>query len=272
MAASLHDHWKAVNANMHRGVHRGMLHNCTMDERHLIAEWMERVMAATGWTPPQWARLAENMAPSNITRLIKNPGEASRPRTDTIVRLARAVPAHLGLDPPNLGSDVADLTAHHKRSVPESHDDGFVVHPVSIPTQSQMPRTLPVYGSAQGGSDGEFEMNGNIVDYVEMPPSLSGARSAYGVYVSGESMSPRFEPGWLLHVHPHKGPRPGDDVVIQVRPSDENSPPLAFVKTLVSWDRSGGKLVARQFNPVKTLTWENGEVVSVHKIVGTAHE
>ncbi|EME71410.1 C repressor protein [Paramagnetospirillum caucaseum] len=157
--------------------------------------------------------------------------------------------------------------------VPPPHDDGFVARAIPIPTQAQMPRTLPVYGLAQGGDDGAFEMNGSVLDYVEMPPALAGTKNPYGVYVSGESMSPRYEPGWLLHVHPHKPARPGDNVVVQIRARDEHSPPLAYVKVLVSdHHKSGGKLIVRQFNPDKKLVWEGQEVVSVHKIVGVAHE
>lgn len=155
---------------------------------------------------------------------------------------------------------------------PIVHDDAFVAHPVPVPVLSSLARNLPVYGLVQGGSDGAFEMNGSIIEYTETPTSLTGVRGAYGVYVSGESMSPRFEPGWLLHVHPHKQPRVGDNVVIQIRPRDEHEPPLAYVKTLVSWDRSGGRLVVQQFNPPKELTWDGADVVSVHKIVGVAYE
>lgn len=115
-------------------------------------------------------------------------------------------------------------------------------------------------------------MNGSVIDYVEMPPALASAKNPYGVYVTGESMSPRYEPGWLLHVHPHRPPRPGDNVVIQIRPKDEFSPPLAYVKVLVSWTKFEGKLVVKQFNPTKELSWDSDDVVSVHKIVGVAHE
>lgn len=151
-------------------------------------------------------------------------------------------------------------------------DDGFVANPVPIPAPSQTPNNLPVYGSAQGGSDGAFEMNGAIIDYAPMPPTLAGVRNPYGVYVSGDSMLERYEPGWLLHVHPHKQPRPGDNVVVQIRPRDEHSAPLAYVKVLVSdHHKSGGKLVVRQFNPPKELSWDGKDVVSVHLIVGVSY-
>lgn len=133
---------------------------------------------------------------------------------------------------------------------------------------SQMPRNLPVYGSARGGLDGSFEMNGQSVDYAERPPSLAASRNAYAVYVQGESMSPRFEAGWLLHVNPNRPVRKGDSVVVQIRAADEHSPPLAYVKTFEATTPT--KLMVSQFNPGKGLEWPLDDVVSVHRVVGIA--
>lgn len=44
-------------------------------------------------------------------------------------------------------------------------------------------------------------------------------------------------------------------------------------KVLVSdYHKSGGKLIVKQLNPPKELAWDAHDVVSVHKIVGVAHE
>jgi len=139
---------------------------------------------------------------------------------------------------------------------------------IELPAMAQMPRNLPVFGSARGGVDGVFEMNGQAMDYVERPPSLSSSRNAYGVYVQGESMVPRFEPGWLLHVNPNRPVRKGDNVVVQIRGSDEHAPPLAYIKV---FDRqTPNKLVVRQFNPPGEMEWLQDDVVSVHRVVGIA--
>src|SRR5262245_17434964 len=47
---------------------------------------------------------------------------------------------------------------------------------------------IPVLGAGQGGSEGWFPWNGEIVDYVSRPPHLAGATQAYAVYVVGSSM------------------------------------------------------------------------------------
>ena len=144
--------------------------------------------------------------------------------------------------------------------------DGFVAQAMEIP--SHLPRNLPVYGSAMGGIDGAFEMNGQVADYIERPPSLAGAKNAYGIYVQGDSMSPRFESGWLLHVNPNRPVRRGDNVVIQVRGHDEHTPPLAYVKVFEC--RTATKLVVQQFNPVKDMEWPLEDVVSIHRVIGVA--
>lgn len=150
---------------------------------------------------------------------------------------------------------------------PQDHD-GYPALPIDLPATTQIPRNLPIYGSAMGGPDGAFEMNGQVMDYAERPPSLAGARNAYGIYVQGDSMSPRFEAGWLLHVNPSRPVRKGDNVVVQIRAADEYAPPLAYIKTFDCLTPS--KLVLRQFNPPGALEWPTEDVVSIHRVVGIA--
>jgi SOS-response transcriptional repressor LexA len=151
---------------------------------------------------------------------------------------------------------------------PAGGNDGFVPAPLEVPARGSLPRDLPVYGSAVGGLDGSFEMNGQVVDYVERPPSLGGARNAYGIYVQGDSMSPRFEAGWLVLVNPSRPVRKGDNVVVQLKGPDEHAAPLAFLKVFDA--RTPSQLVVRQFNPPRALEWPIGEVISMHRVVGVA--
>jgi len=137
-----------------------------------------------------------------------------------------------------------------------------------LPTNAQLPRNLPIYGSARGGIDGSFEMNGQSMDYVERPPSLAAARNAYAVYVQGDSMWPRFEAGWLLHVNPNRPVRKGDNVVVQIKAEDEHAPPLAYIKLYEATTPT--KLIVSQFNPKKDLEWPLDDVVSIHRVVGIA--
>jgi phage repressor protein C with HTH and peptisase S24 domain len=146
--------------------------------------------------------------------------------------------------------------------------DAFAARPVDVPQPAELPRSLPVYGAAIGGADGAFEMNGATHDFAERPPQLQGVRNAYGVYVTGESMHPMFQPGWLLHVNPIRPLTPGCGVVVQIRAEEPHGLPLCYVKEFVR--RTGGRLVVRQYNPALEIDWPLERVVAAHRVVGVA--
>ncbi|MDK4703872.1 helix-turn-helix transcriptional regulator [Rhizobium sp. CNPSo 4062] len=123
---------------------------------------------------------------------------------------------------------------------------------------------VPQYGSAVGGEDGEFVLNGNRLDDIFAPPSLSGIPNAYAVQISGSSMEPRYEDGETVFVNPNRRPVKGDYVIAEVH-IEEHEPPLAYIKKLVK--RTDKELVLEQFNPPKTLRFEGHRVKSVHYVL-----
>jgi phage repressor protein C with HTH and peptisase S24 domain len=127
---------------------------------------------------------------------------------------------------------------------------------------------IPVLGAGQGGSEGWFPWNGEIVDYVSRPPHLAGAIQAYAVYVVGSSMEPRYYAGELVHIHPGKPVTTGAFVLVQVRPETEGEAPRAFMKRLVR--RTATKVTFEQFNPPKELDIKASDILSMHRIVGSA--
>lgn len=124
-------------------------------------------------------------------------------------------------------------------------------------------RTIKVYGRAVGGVDGEFEMNGSVLYEIMAPPILSDVNGAYGVQVSGDSMSPRYEDGEVCFVDPDRRVKKGDYVIAQIR-LDEHGPLLAYVKKFIR--HNAEELVLSQFNPEKELRFAAPCVVSVHYI------
>ncbi|MGO8211887.1 helix-turn-helix transcriptional regulator [Rhizobium ruizarguesonis] len=136
--------------------------------------------------------------------------------------------------------------------------------PVS-PLSGKPTRMLPVLGEAVGGEDGQYAFNGQILDYVACPPSLTNVPNAYAVWIDGESMYPRYKSGELVYVHPGKPPRRGDDVIVQIRPSEEDMPPRGFVKELVGY--LGDKLVLKQYNPDSRIEFPREDVISIHPII-----
>lgn len=130
---------------------------------------------------------------------------------------------------------------------------------------SPMNRDVPVYGHANGGDDGMYLFNGDVIGWVSRPPQLDGVADAYATYVDGESMYPRYKPGETVWLNPHKPAARGDDIVVQLRPNDEYDAPRGFIKEYVR--KTPTKLVVMQHNPAGELEYELSDVVSIHPIV-----
>ncbi|AGF74852.1 putative phage repressor [Bartonella australis AUST/NH1] len=124
-------------------------------------------------------------------------------------------------------------------------------------------KRIPVYGQAVAGVDGDFALNGNVLFEVLCPPQLQKVNDAYGVIVSGDSMSPRYFDGEIVYIDPHRRLKRGDFVVAQIL-IDEHSIPHAFVKRFCK--HNAEELVLEQFNPPKELRFPHDKVISVHFI------
>lgn len=124
---------------------------------------------------------------------------------------------------------------------------------------------IPVVGVAKGGADGLFEFNGQVVDRLARPPILASVMDAYAVFVSGESMEPRYFSGEAVFVHPGRPVRKGNFVVVQLHPENDGEPPLGFVKQFVAWTPS--EIVLSQYNPAGEIRFDRERVLSVHRIV-----
>lgn len=122
---------------------------------------------------------------------------------------------------------------------------------------------LPVYASAEGGG-GALVITNEPVDYVRRPEPLLSVRDSYGCYVIGESMSPAYEQGDLLLIHPNRPVRSGDDCVFVRDPGDGAQ--HALVKRLLRI--SPEKWRVRQFNPAKDFDLDRGQWQRAQLIVG----
>lgn len=122
---------------------------------------------------------------------------------------------------------------------------------------------LPVYASAEGGG-GALIITNEPIDFVRRPEPLVSVRDGYGCYVIGDSMSPAYEQGDLLLVHPGRPVRPGDDCVF-VRDQGDGSL-QGLVKRLLRI--TAEKWRVRQFNPAKDFDLDRGQWQKVQLIVG----
>lgn len=105
----------------------------------------------------------------------------------------------------------------------------------------------------------------HVVRMIARPPALQGAKDLYAIYFHGESMSPRFEPGEVGIVDPQRPCRPGDDVVVQLRETDEDVVTSVIVKRYIR--RARGQLVLQQFNPAIEFAIPDRQIKAVHRIV-----
>jgi len=123
---------------------------------------------------------------------------------------------------------------------------------------------IPIRSGARGGADQEMFLEDGPIGYTSRPANLGGVRSAYAIYMVGDSMEPRYEPGWLLHVNPFKPPTRGRDVVVYKEGQ------AVLIKQFVGWE--GDTLVLRQLNPPDMLYIPREQVRECHLVVGTDQE
>lgn len=136
---------------------------------------------------------------------------------------------------------------------------------LELQTRSNMPSDVPVKGVAVGGANADFYLNGEIVDYVRRPAGIRNARDVYAIYVTGESMFPKFDDGEIVYVNPARHPVVGDYVVVQLHPEEDGGQIRAYIKRLKR--RGPPAIVLEQFNPPKTITIEATRVLAMHRVI-----
>jgi phage repressor protein C with HTH and peptisase S24 domain len=123
---------------------------------------------------------------------------------------------------------------------------------------------IPIRSAARGGGDQEMFLEDGPIGYTPRPANLNGVRGAYAIYMIGDSMEPRYQQGWLLHVNPFKPPTRGRDVVVYKKDH------AALIKQFVGWERDA--LVLRQLNPAEELRIPRDDVAECHLVVGVDQE
>lgn len=147
-------------------------------------------------------------------------------------------------------------------------------------TFRNLPRTLPIYGTALG-ADLKFDVEEGIVvsieqteihmaeptDYMARPIGVTGRQDLYVVIVAGHSMEPRFDSGRRVLVDGKRPPTVGEDVVVQLRgPTfDGEEVKHVLLKQLVK--RRPGKVLLRQFNPDHVFEVPVEQIHSIHRVM-----
>lgn len=194
-----------------------------------LAEAIRREMTARGFNQKSLAEAAGLNVTAVRDILI---GKSRSPRGDTISKIAAALGVGAGVLLGEVGI------------APRDEVDLGTIQP--LPGNATMSRDLPVIGTAAGGDNGDFDMNGQVVDYVRRPPALAGLKEAFAIYLVGHSMEPRYDNGGLLFVHPGRPVSPGCDVLVELH-GEHGGVGHCMVKTLVR--QAGGNYILQQYNP-----------------------
>lgn len=211
----------------------------------------------------RYSAQAASLRVSDNRDLIRNVvrfGEKANPKQETLGLIAQAL--DWTLDELLNRNVPVDAPAKQTSAAPE-----FIHADIKVPTAREMPRDIPVLGTALGSLvDDKFEgfqLEGGPIDYVRRPPGLTHAADAYAIYVQNDSMWPMHSAGDLRFANPHKPPKPGGTVIVQTRHWDSD-PGQGYIK--IFRRRTSTMLILEQLNPPATIEIPLRFVVSVHHV------
>jgi phage repressor protein C with HTH and peptisase S24 domain len=224
--------------------------------------WFTQALERVGASQADLARHLR-LAPSAVSRMLK--GERQMKPLEVVhiaayLRVPEEEVLRHAVDTPATAS-VGEMPRRGRGRPPSSSSSSAATSPSGLP---HAPDRIPIRSGARGGIDHEMFLEDGPIGYTSRPANLSGVRSAYAIYMVGDSMVPRYEPGWLLHINPFKPPTRGRDVVVYKEGQ------VVLIKQFVGWE--GDTLVLRQLNPPDTLRIPRTQVRECHLVVGTDQE
>ena len=221
--------------------------------------WFQQAMERAGVSQADLARHLR-LAPSAVSRMLK--GERQMKLLEAV-----QVSAFLGVPQEDvLRHAGASLDAPPQAS-PERTGPARRGRPPRAPGTGPSPlrnEPIPIRSAGRGGGEQQMFLADGPIGYTARPANLNGVRGAYAIYMVGDSMEPRYEQGWLLHVNPFKPPTRGRDVVVYKKSE------AVLIKQFVRWE--GDALVLRQLNPAEELRVPRDEVMECHLVVGVDQE
>jgi phage repressor protein C with HTH and peptisase S24 domain len=220
--------------------------------------WFSGALARVGASQADLARHLR-LAPSAVSRMLK--GERQMKPLE-VVHIA----AFLHVPEEEVLRHAVDTAARPPAAEASRPGRGRPPSTGNVPSTASAsgPDRIPIRSGARGGTDQEMFLEDGPIGYTPRPANLAGVRSAYAIYMVGDSMAPRYEPGWLLHVNPFKPPTRGRDVVVYKEGQ------VVLIKQFVGWERE--VLVLRQLNPPDTIRIPRAQVRECHLVVGTDQE
>ncbi|TDH35683.1 helix-turn-helix domain-containing protein [Pseudohoeflea suaedae] len=127
----------------------------------------------------------------------------------------------------------------------------------------------PIVGRASAGNLSRIVSLDDPVDWAETPGELVNVPGGYMVYVHGDSMAPRYEPGERIHVNPTRPVPVGKYCVIQVADDGVGPATSAYVK--IYRGRDDKVVRVEQLNPPAVIEFPAENVRGIHLVVGARY-
>ncbi|MDX5592544.1 MULTISPECIES: LexA family transcriptional regulator [Stappiaceae] len=220
----------------------------------------------TGWNGEALAD-ALGVSPAQVSRMQSGKRKITIDQINQLAELCQMTSgefyAKLGGEPqredkPKQNQDASLVQLHHGKST--TNEIPNAGRPKSIYTTLG---ELPVYGESTETSKGSTL--GRPIDAIPAPAQLADVPEAYAVYVTGDSMVPRFDEGEAVFVNPRRPAMVGSYVVVQIQEGEDIH---FYVKRYEG--REDGHRVFSQLNPQKQIKFHESRVQAVHRIVATA--
>jgi len=122
-------------------------------------------------------------------------------------------------------------------------------------------RNLPVRGRAQGGGDGNLVIEEDPIDWTFRPADLQGVHNAFAVFVTGDSMVPKYKNRDIAYIHPSEKPRRGRYVLVETKSRG------GFIKLFEGWENDF--LILSQHNPTEKLRFMRSDIMNVMLVIGS---
>ena len=177
-----------------------------------------------------------------------------------------------------LNCEIVDLVGGGTSRSLEGPQPNARTVPMEGASYERMREDLPIYGSALGAArevDGEAveqtTLNrAEIIAYAKRPVLLNGNTVAYGVYVAGSSMDPRYRDGEMVLVDPKGRVFAGEDVIVYLRTNNEEddngeAARAVLIKHLIR--RTSTYIELEQYSPSQVFRIPASEVVNIHRVI-----
>lgn len=173
------------------------------------------------------------------------------------------------------GLTAPELERERRATAPTVQDAPRAFRPM------ERPRDVPVLGTASCANMNFDAESGDmievealqidldeVVDWLARPLALEKRPDVYGIYYTGVSMIPRFEPGEPGYVDPNRMPKAGEYAVVQLAGEDGNGDHhviAAIAKKIVRISATFVEM--EQFNPPALFRVPRAKIAAIHRII-----